>query len=320
PTYLILTVLTTIWNTIAEDYSVYTFAYSPTTTSLCTCDSMSTRTRFNGILETMETNGHPDEAETILARWWTRVHQLHNHLERLPEEATPAEKAVLQQVCSYGEERDTLLSMTESLHGQEPVIKTSAVRSHFVNLHELDYTGEIYLAVLEFAQRLNLLSDLDLGNPHGRLFLSSRSAKPLQLIDRSTIRHGCGTSLFTDADQFALILGRDGCHYPVKILWHSQLEVVPQEPVTCTVVSRLDMDNVPLMPWGIHADDLGYYVATNNSFEPPEVISPDQLVSAVTTTETFQMLSTGQQLRIVIAYDRTGCEIFDAPEPEGFNE
>ncbi|KAG9079267.1 hypothetical protein FS749_008656 [Ceratobasidium sp. UAMH 11750] len=278
--------------------------------------------RFNSILESIETNGHPDEAETILTCWWIRVHQLHNYLERLPEGATAAEKAVLQQLCSYGEERGTLLSMTESLHGQEPVIKTSAVHSRFVNLCELDDTGEIYLAVLEFAQcrwpDLNLVSDLELGNPNGRLFLSNRSAKPLQFVHRNTIRYGCETSLRTDTDQFALILRRDGCRYPVKILRHFQLEVALQEPVTCMVVSRLDMNNVPLMPWSLHADDLGYYVAIDNSFEPPKAISPDQLVSAV-TTGTFQMLNTGRHLRIVVAYDRTRCEIFDAPAPEGFD-
>ncbi|KAG8685856.1 hypothetical protein FRC08_012876, partial [Ceratobasidium sp. 394] len=81
----------------------------------------------------------------------------------------------------------------------------------------------------------------------------------------------------------------------------------------------LDITNVPLLPWSLYADDLGYYVAVDDSFEPPEGISPDQLISPV-TTGLFKMLGSGEQLRVVVAYDRTGCEIFDNPEPEDFRE
>lgn len=34
--------------------------------------------RFNGILEEVELNGHPDDGETSLARWWIRSHLLHD--------------------------------------------------------------------------------------------------------------------------------------------------------------------------------------------------------------------------------------------------
>jgi hypothetical protein len=35
---------------------------------------------FNGILEQVELNYHPDSVNTSLAQWWIRTHQLHNYI------------------------------------------------------------------------------------------------------------------------------------------------------------------------------------------------------------------------------------------------
>ncbi|KAG8737522.1 hypothetical protein FRC12_017130 [Ceratobasidium sp. 428] len=240
--------------------------------------------RFNGILEEIRTNGHPDEAESILARWWVTVHQIHNFLERLPGAATPEEKDVLRQLCSIKSDRGTLLSMTQALHGEDTPVQPSRIGSRFVNLRDLDETGEIYLAVLGFAQRrwphLNLVSDLDFNSP-GRLFLSKNTAKPFQSVIHNTVRYGSASSKRTSADRYALVLGEAG-RYPVKILRHFRLEVAGEEPDLCMVVTRLNMNDSPLLPWSINAFDLGYYTAVNDRFEPAEGVSPNQLVSSVT--------------------------------------
>ncbi|KDN33733.1 hypothetical protein RSAG8_13176, partial [Rhizoctonia solani AG-8 WAC10335] len=200
--------------------------------------------RFNGILEDIELNGHPDDMDTTLARWWIRTHLLHNYLEGLPENASAEEQNVLNQLhgSPHGE-HGTLLAMTESLHGQRPTIKTSSVPSKYIDLRSLDDTGDTYLAVLKFAQNqwphLELISNLDF-IARGRPFLSHKSARQLQFIHRNGIRYGCASSLHTKADQHALLQTGD---------------------------------------------------------ERP-----------------FVMNGTGEQLRVVIAYDRTGCEIFEDGE------
>ncbi|KDN50878.1 hypothetical protein RSAG8_00505, partial [Rhizoctonia solani AG-8 WAC10335] len=274
--------------------------------------------RFNGILEQVELNNHPDEIDTSLARWWIRTHQLHNYLERLPDNATPEEKAVLEQLCQNFQDRGTLLTMAESLHGEHPVIKPSAVPSTFIDLRSLDETSDIYVAVLGFAQakwpRRNFLSDLAFGHA-GEFFRSHKSARRLHFIHRNTIRYGCESSQRSQSDQYALISTETG-RCPVKIRWHFQVEVPGEAPEICTLVSRLDMEDVPLLPWSLYADDLGYYVTKDNSFGPIEAVSPNQLVSPVVTGQ-FSMRGSADRLRIVIAYDRTGSELFDVTEIDG---
>ncbi|KAG9120646.1 hypothetical protein FRC07_003788, partial [Ceratobasidium sp. 392] len=56
-----------------------------------------------------------------------------------------------------------------------------------------------------------------------------------------------------------------------------------------------------------------YFCAKDNVFEPVEVILPQNLVSPV-VTGTFSMRIGGPRLRVVIAYDRVGNEIFDKPD------
>ncbi|CAE6487586.1 unnamed protein product [Rhizoctonia solani] len=78
------------------------------------------------------------------------------------------------------------------------------------------------------------------------------------------------------------------------------------------------MEDVPLLPWSLYADDLGYYVTHRNSFGPIEAVSPSLLVSPVVTAP-FEMCSSAERLWIVIAYDRTGSEIFDEEDMDGSN-
>lgn len=63
------------------------------------------------------------------------------------------------------------------------------------------------------------------------------------------------------------------------------------------------------------SEDLGYFVGTEDSFEPIEVISPRQLVSSV-VTGSFVMRSSGQRLRMLVSYDKVGHEIFEDPNAE----
>lgn len=276
--------------------------------------------RFNGLLEEVELNGHPDDAETSLARWWVRSHLLFDFLEHLPDDATEEEREVLNQLCTSYKNRGTLLTMTESVYGGAPALRPSKVPRRFSNLRALDRTGTLYSAILAFAQatwpQLRLISDLDFQNQNGTFFLSHKVAKQLQFVYRNSLRYGCASSSRTPADQYALMLV-DGRRIPVRILWHFWLEVSTEEPKICSVVARLNMTDVPLLPWDLHADDLGYFVAIDDHVDPIEVISPAQLVSSV-VTGTFVMRNNGQRLRAVIGYDRVGHEIFENPgEGEG---
>ncbi|KAF8670362.1 hypothetical protein RHS04_08618 [Rhizoctonia solani] len=267
--------------------------------------------RFNGILEQIELNNHPDELETTLARWWIRTHQLHNYLERLPLDATPQERAVLEKLYQGHQDRGTLLTMAESLHGGRPVIQPSAIPSTFINLRNLDETGDIYLAVLGFAcnrwPHRDFISDIAFGMP-GKFFCLHKTARKLHFIHRNTVRYGCESSQRSQSDQYALLMANEG-RCPVKILWHFQIEVLDEEPEICSVVSRLNMEDIPLLPWSLYAKDLGYFVAWDNSFGPVEAISPNQLVSPVVTAP-FSMRHSAAHLWIVIAYDRTGSKVF----------
>ncbi|CUA70797.1 U3 small nucleolar RNA-associated protein 6 homolog [Rhizoctonia solani] len=272
--------------------------------------------RFNGILEDVELNGHSDDMDTSLARWWIRTHLLHNYLESLPDNASDEERSVLDQLCrSSQDQRGTLLAMTESLHGQRAVIKPSAVPQKYVDLRSLDETGDIYLAVLHFAQdqwpHRRLISDINFID-RGQFFLSHKSARQLQFIHRNNIRYGCSSSLRTKADQHAMLQTGEE-RVPVQILWHFQVEIPGEEPVICTIVARLATEGTPVLPWSLYSEDLGYYVTQDGVFDPIEAVSPEQLVSPVVTSP-FTMKETGRQFRVVIAYDRTGCEIFDEAE------
>ncbi|KDN38501.1 hypothetical protein RSAG8_09486, partial [Rhizoctonia solani AG-8 WAC10335] len=210
-------------------------------------------------------------------------------LERLPDDAAPEEKAVLEQLYRNYQDRGTLLTMAESLYGEQPMVKPSAIPSKFVNLRELDETGDIYVAVLGFAQAK--WPDRNFSSFYGTFKSKWQS------------------------DRYALMsTNNDRC--PVKLLWHFQIEVPDQGPEICSLVSRLDMDDVPLLPWSLYAEDLGYYVTRDNSFGPIEAVPPDRLVSPVVTAP-FDMRSSAERLRIVIAYDRTGSEIFEEGNVNG---
>ncbi|KAF8691574.1 hypothetical protein RHS03_08765, partial [Rhizoctonia solani] len=201
-------------------------------------------------------------------------------LERLPDNASPKERAVLEQLSQNVENCGTLLTMAKLLHGKHPIIKPSTVPSNFIDLRSLDKTGNIYLAVLGFAQAKWPHQDLSLHR--------------------------------SQSNQYALILTAAG-RWPVKIRWHFQVEVLGEVPKTCTLVSQLNMDNIPLLPWSLYADDLGYYVANNNSFHPIEAVSPNQLVLPVVTGQ-FEMRGSAEHLQIIVAYDCTGSKLFDITE------
>ncbi|KAF8597814.1 hypothetical protein BDV93DRAFT_595840 [Ceratobasidium sp. AG-I] len=166
--------------------------------------------RFNGLLEQVELNGHPDDSETSLARWWIRSHLLHDFVSHLPEDATEEERAVLQQLHTSYQNRGTLLAMTESVYGSDPVLKPSKVPKRYIDLHSIDNTGVVYAAVLGFAQftwpHRSFISDLDFQNRDGRFLQSHRTAKRLQFICRNSVRYGCASSSRTSADQYAIML------------------------------------------------------------------------------------------------------------------
>ncbi|CAE6397376.1 unnamed protein product [Rhizoctonia solani] len=235
-------------------------------------------------------------------------------------DATSEEKVILEGLYRNHQDRGTLLTMAESLHGEQPVIKPSAIPSRFINLRALDETGDIYVAVLGFAQAKwphhNFVSDIAFGSP-GRFFPAHKMARRLHFIHRNTIRYGCKSSQRSQSDQYALLMTNKG-RCPVKLLWHFQIKVPGEEPEICSLVSRLNMEDVPLLPWSLYADDLGYYVTHKNSFGPIEAVSPSLLVSPVVTAP-FEMRSSAERLRIVIAYNRTGSEVLDEDDMDGSN-
>lgn len=144
--------------------------------------------------------------------------------------------------------------MTESVYGGAPVLRPSRVPQRFVDLRALDDTGMLYSSILSFAQRtwphLRLTSDLDFHNLDGHCFQSHKVAKQLQFVYCNSLRYGSAASSRTPADQYAIMLA-NGARFPVRILWHFQIEVLDEEPQLCSVVARLDTSNIPVLPWAL---------------------------------------------------------------------
>ena len=171
----------------------------------------------------------------------------------MPEDASPEEHDILKQITHASQDRGTLLAMTESLHGGDPNVTLPLVPRSFIDLRSLDDTGEVYTTVLGFSQKawpnLNLISDAEFRLP-SRPLLANKVAKKLHCIHRNTIRYGCTSSVRTTADQFALAL-LDGRRQPVKILWHFQVSVAPEEPAVCCLITRLNPEGAPILPWSL---------------------------------------------------------------------
>ncbi|KAG8694578.1 hypothetical protein FRC11_002104, partial [Ceratobasidium sp. 423] len=137
---------------------------------------------------------------------------------------------------------------------------------------------------------------------HGQHLIIQPSAIPAKYVDLQSLDDTGDIYLATGDEQV-----------PVLILQHFQVETPGEVPAICTVVARLMMQDVLVLPWSLYADNLGYYVTEDNIFEPIEVVSPEQLVLPVVTSS-FVMNGTGKQLRVVVAYDQTGCKIFEDGE------
>ncbi|QRV82786.1 Transposase family tnp2 [Ceratobasidium sp. AG-Ba] len=272
--------------------------------------------RFNGILEKVPINRHPEDYETILCRFWTRVQRIFEWKESMPADASERERNAINELCRSVGNRGTTLAV-DAMLARETTYTTGKHSIRHVNLHSLPLEGLYYL-MLEFARTcwpdLRLTSDVE-PVPGGYPFLYDKAAETLPFVYRNGIKFGCATATRTKADRFAFVRFGQSL-VPCRIEYLFRLTVEKKEPRLCAVVAQMMADNnIPLMPWDEYAEQLGAYTAYAKQFLPFQVVSIEQIVSPMALCQLkaraqsypHQTLS----LWVAILYDRTGSEAND---------
>ncbi|KAG9098520.1 hypothetical protein FS749_003616 [Ceratobasidium sp. UAMH 11750] len=206
--------------------------------------------RFNGLLKKVKTNNHPEDYETIMARFWTCMHRKHELVTFLPEDVGECELSIIKEMCKSVGSKGTTLA-TKVMLAQEIHYTTRKHSSRATNLHSLPICGLYYL-LLDFAHtcwpELNLTSDLEL-TQGGYPFIHDRVAKILPFIYRNGIKFGYANAKRTQADRFAFVKF-DSLLVPCRIEYLFCLTVKDKAPQLCAVVAQLVADKeIPAMPW-----------------------------------------------------------------------
>ncbi|QRV77507.1 Transposase family tnp2 [Ceratobasidium sp. AG-Ba] len=225
--------------------------------------------RFNGILEKVPINRHPEDYETILCRFWTRVQRIFEWKESMPADASERERNAINELCRSVGNRGTTLAV-DAMLARETTYTTGKHSIRHVNLHSLPLEGLYYL-MLEFARTcwpdLRLTSDVE-PVPGGYPFLYDKAAETLPFVYRNGIKFGCATATRTKADRFAFVRFGQSL-VPCRIEYLFRLTVEKKEPRLCAVVAQMMADNnIPLMPWDEYAEQLGAYTAYAKQFLP----------------------------------------------------
>ncbi|KAF8594834.1 hypothetical protein BDV93DRAFT_565008 [Ceratobasidium sp. AG-I] len=254
--------------------------------------------RYNGLLESVNTNGKIEDISTTLMRFWIRMHRLLEYVESIPDGVTEQEKDIISSLCFARRNCGTLLETSANL--SDGHLLEAPKFAAPLDLHSLG--PGIYSLFLAFAQstwpQLNFSHEQDY-NQAGNLFLAKKVARHLNFIKRSGIRFGSSSSAQTDADRY--VLARlDGRQVPCQIEWLVRLQVAHEDVFLCAVVSPFVSDhNIMRTPWDLYASDLGYNIAYANHLGAKVIIPALDIVSPVALAPVPT-----QQVWVAIAYDR----------------
>ncbi|KAG9124610.1 hypothetical protein FRC07_010956 [Ceratobasidium sp. 392] len=247
---------------------------------------------FNGILEKVQINCHPEDYETILARFWTCMHRLYEMLWK--PGTLLAAKAMLAQEVQY--------TTGKQLHKQ-------------INLHGIKSILGLYFLMVNFARtcwpHLQLTSDQE-REPGGYPFIYDRVAETLPVVYQNGIKFGCETAKRTKADRFAFVKFGDPL-IPCRLEYLFRLTVKDEEARLCAAVAPMVADKaIPVMPWDKYALELGTFTAYANKFAPFRVIAIKQIVAPMALCKLRARSQvyphTPMDLWIAILYDQTGTE------------
>ncbi|KAG9121715.1 hypothetical protein FRC07_002231 [Ceratobasidium sp. 392] len=280
--------------------------------------------RFNGILEKVQINCHPEDYETILARFWTRRHRLYEMVEFMPEDITERERTIINDMCQSVGNHGTLLAI-EAMLAHEIRYTTGKQQHRRVDLHAIKSIPGLYFLMLDFARtcwpHLRLTSDQE-PEPGGYPFLYDRVAETLPFVYRNGLKFGCETAKRTKADRFAFVKFGDSC-IPCRLEYLFRLTVKDEEPRLCAAVAPMVADEaIPVMPWDEYALELGTFTAYADKFGPFCVVAIEQIVAPMALCKLRARSQlypyTPMDLWVAILYDRTGTEEDgDEAEEEG---
>ncbi|KAG9118540.1 hypothetical protein FRC07_006898 [Ceratobasidium sp. 392] len=234
--------------------------------------------RFNGLLQSVNLNFHPGQMETTLMRFWVRMHRLYELALFLPEDASPAERELMDSVCKEFGKRSATTVSGPSISSAS-LVAPSTDRQTPTNLRRLEHR-QVYELLLAYAQArwpdMDLRHNLDL-QPGGTLFMCDQVAYMLSYVTKSGVRFGSASAQRTRRDQYAFVR-LDGQSVPCQMLYHFKIQVLGQQPVICSLIKRFVRDdNLPRFPWDIRAVELGIYTAYADQLGALEVVDSEKI-------------------------------------------
>ncbi|KDQ09801.1 hypothetical protein BOTBODRAFT_97245, partial [Botryobasidium botryosum FD-172 SS1] len=201
--------------------------------------------RFNGMLEKIKTNNRSDGGmEITLMRHWVRYHRLYElSLPLYPNycPASPLEYPKQGEACNL------------------------------CNMRGL----ELYSVLLQYVRttwpELTVCNDYEVGH---HIFSATTSATFFPWVRKAGIRYGSKLATRTQADGSAFVLIENNI-VPCQLIGHFTVTISGTDKCeNCSVIRRFFADDqIPRMPWDLHALDLGMYTAYANKFHDYEVVA-----------------------------------------------
>ncbi|KAI0044241.1 hypothetical protein FA95DRAFT_1497378 [Auriscalpium vulgare] len=279
--------------------------------------------RFNGMLEKVNLNGHDGgRMELTMLRNWTQAHLIYELLLELPADCSPHERSLLDNIIGTEARQARGGMMTEILVMQaEASVDRVALPKRVgqpVNLYHIRLRhpspADLYSLLLQHCQILwpELALRREFSMAEGTVFRHNEVARRLSYICKDGLRYGCTANQQTQSDVFAFVL-RGGLRVPVEIEYLFRVEMPDsgKPPSVCAVVRRLRRDNnIPVMPWDLHASLLGIQVTYADQFHEYEVI-PATDIDCPLALIPVHAERTMQDLWISVSFDHVRADSFN---------
>ena len=224
--------------------------------------------RFNGMMEKVNNNGKDGgRVELTMLRSWVQAHLLYDYVLELPEDASPHERKLLDEIIRSEASREFMMTeiailLQESSIGNG-ISLPKRLSKHPINLANLvlprqsdGMVPDTYTLIFDYCQMLwpELNLRRQFSATEGTPFSATLTSRRLMYIRKDGLRYGSIANRQTKADTMAYVRNSDtNTRLPVEIveLFLIKIPDVDHAPHACALVRRLfPVDDTLLgVPW-----------------------------------------------------------------------